>query len=109
MLQGRRGLYAIVDAEALAGRDAISFVRRVLDAGELFAVQWRAKGWAASRMLEVASSLAEVCRAARVPFVVNDRPDVALLAFADAVHVGQDDLPLGAVRRVSRALAVGVS
>jgi thiamine-phosphate pyrophosphorylase len=106
---GRRGLYAIVDGDALAGRDALAFARDVLDAGDLFALQLRAKRWPASRMLEVAGALAEMCRAAHVPFVVNDRPDVAVLVRAHATHVGQDDLPIAAVRRVARGLAVGCS
>ncbi len=108
-LEGRRGLYAIVDADALAGRDPVAFARRVLDAGDLFALQFRAKGWPASRVLATSLALAEVCRAAKVPFVVNDRPDVAVLAGADGVHVGQDDLPVEAVRRVARGAFVGVS
>jgi thiamine-phosphate pyrophosphorylase len=42
-----------------------------------------------------------------VPLVVNDRPDLAVLCEADAVHVGQDDLPLAAARRFG--LPVGLS
>ena len=42
-----------------------------------------------------------------IPLVVNDRPDLALLAGADLVHVGQDDLPLEGVRRLG--LSVGLS
>jgi thiamine-phosphate pyrophosphorylase len=48
-----------------------------------------------------------------VPFVVNDRVDVALLVQADAVHLGQDDLELADARRIAdglgRKLLVGVS
>ncbi|MGH3062372.1 MAG: thiamine phosphate synthase, partial [Gaiellaceae bacterium] len=40
-----------------------------------------------------------VTRRLGVPLVVNDRPDLAVLVGADFVHVGQDDLPLPAVRR----------
>ena len=106
----RRGLYAIVDADALGGRDAVEFARRLLDAGDLFALQWRAKSLTANRMLEVAEALAQIARSAHGPFVVNDRPDVARLARADAVHVGQDDLPMRAVREISGgAFAIGCS
>ena len=42
-----------------------------------------------------------------VPLVVNDRPDLALLVGADLVHVGQDDLPTSAVRKLG--LPVGLS
>ncbi|MEI8258018.1 MAG: thiamine phosphate synthase, partial [Deltaproteobacteria bacterium] len=59
--------------------------------------------------LDTALALAELCCAANVPFVVNDRPDIAVLARADGVHVGQDDLPVEAVRRVAREAFVGLS
>jgi thiamine-phosphate pyrophosphorylase len=48
--------------------------------------------------------LRDACRAAGVPFCINDRLDVALAIEADAVHLGQDDLPLSDARDV-RALA----
>ena len=41
-----------------------------------------------------------MCRSARVPVIVNDRVDVALAAGAAGVHVGQDDLPAAAARRL---------
>lgn len=49
----------------------------------------------------------EVTARHRVPLVVNDRPDLARLVEADVVHVGQDDLPPAAVRRLG--LPVGLS
>ena len=49
----------------------------------------------------------EITAALGVPLVVNDRPDLAVLAGADAVHVGQDDLPVEGARRFG--LAVGQS
>ncbi len=49
-------------------------------------------------------------RAAGVTFIVNDYVDVALLVDADGVHVGQDDLPVGEVRRLlGRDKIVGLS
>lgn len=51
------------------------------------------------------------CRAARVPVIVNDRLDVALAAGASGVHVGQDDLPAEAARKLlgpGRILGVSV-
>lgn len=48
--------------------------------------------------------------ASRAALVINDRPDIALLVGADAVHLGQTDLPIAAVRALARSrLAVGVS
>ena len=101
-----RGYYGIVDAKPealgdLAGLEARA--RRLLAAGPC-CLQLRAKGADAAPVYAAAIRLRELCRAARVPFCVNDRLDVALAVEADVVHLGQDDLPLADARRV-RALA----
>jgi len=54
-------------------------------------------------------ALGPACSAAGTLLFANDRPDLALLAGAAGVHVGQDDLPLAAVRELFPALLVGVS
>jgi len=105
----RRGLYAIVDSTVLGARDAVEFARRVLDAGELWALQLRAKDWPAWRMLETSTVLAHECRARGVPFYVNDRVDVARLAGAAGVHLGQTDLALSCARGIAPELLVGLS
>ena len=61
-------------------------------------IQYRAKDTSTREMLREARVLRELCR--RTCFVVNDRVDVALAAQADGVHLGQDDLPLEAARRI---------
>ncbi|MEM8738520.1 MAG: thiamine phosphate synthase [Planctomycetota bacterium] len=84
-------------------------VERVLDAGA-DCVQLREKELEGGALLERAGWLAERCRAAGAASVINDRPDLAVLSGADAVHVGQGDLPVAAVRRLAgRRLLVGVS
>ena len=61
-------------------------------------------------LLRRARIVAQKCRQARALFIVNDRADVALLAGADGVHVGQSDLPCAGVRRILGSNAiVGVS
>jgi thiamine-phosphate pyrophosphorylase len=109
-----RGLYAIVDVDALAriGVPVPAFAEAVLDARPA-AVQLRDKSSAARRHLALLRELAPLARAARVPLYANDRPDLAILARCDGVHVGQDDVPVALVRRLARAsgvpLAVGLS
>jgi thiamine-phosphate pyrophosphorylase len=110
-----RGYYAIVDMdvdvdvgpEALAGSETLAALEtraaKLLAAGPC-CLQLRAKGVDGAAMYAAAVRLRDVCRAARVPFCVNDRLDVALAVGADVVHLGQDDLPLADARRV-RALA----
>jgi len=107
----RPGLYAILDLDVLAraGRDVLPFAERVLAAGALAAVQLRAKSASAGEALAVARALAPLCARAGVPFYVNDRPDLALLAGATGVHVGGDDLPVADVHRFGPSLRVGCS
>jgi thiamine-phosphate pyrophosphorylase len=111
-----RGYYAILDAtpELAAGHPALERrARALLDAGPC-CLQLRGKA-ATARVLEAAARrLLPLCRAAGVPFCVNDRLDVALAVGADVVHLGQDDLPLADARRVRASagrpdLVIGLS
>ena len=76
-------------------------------AGGVDLVQVREKRLADAALLRALDDAREVTRRLGVPLVVNDRPDLAVLAEADAVHVGQGDLPVDAVRRFG--LPVGLS
>jgi len=105
----RSGLYAIVDADALAGADPLAFADVLLASAPLFALQLRAKRWSARQIIPVAQALAQRCARAGVPFVVNDRADIAAIVGAHALHVGQEDLSVSDARRVARAALVGVS
>ncbi len=68
--------------------------------GGVDVVQLREKGLDARPLLARARALGSVCRDLGVPFIVNDRPDLALEAGADGVHVGQDDAPPALARRI---------
>jgi thiamine-phosphate pyrophosphorylase len=76
-------------------------------------LQLRSKHLGDGPLLRLARAIGPLCRRASVPFCVNDRPDLAHLADADLVHVGQDDLAIADVRlvqeRIGRRLPVGVS
>jgi thiamine-phosphate pyrophosphorylase len=61
-------------------------------------VQIRDKALADGELLAALREAREITRRLGVPLVVNDRPDLARLAEADYVHVGQDDLPVEAAR-----------
>lgn len=74
------------------------------------AVQYRDKDTSTGRMVEKTRALADVCRSAGVPLIVNDRLDVALAGGADGVHLGQDDMSPEDARRIcGKDLIVGVS
>jgi len=70
-------------------------------------VQIREKELSDAELLRVLQEIRALTRRLEVPLVVNDRPDLAVLAEADYVHVGQDDLPVQAARRFG--LLVGQS
>jgi thiamine-phosphate pyrophosphorylase len=105
-----RGLYPIVDADALkaSGIALLEFVDQLLAARPSL-LQLRAKHWGARETLATLRALLPRCRAAGTLLFANDRPDLALLAGCDGVHVGQDDLPLALVRRIAPMLKIGVS
>jgi len=87
------GMLALYDAAMLEGTGA--FQLRVKDQDD-------------AAFLRLAEEFVERCRKAGVPFIVNDRPDVALLVGAAGVHLGQRDLPVGRVRRlVGHGMLVG--
>jgi thiamine-phosphate pyrophosphorylase len=75
--------------------------------GGVDVVQVRERALADGRLLEALAEAREVTVAHGVPLGVNDRPDLAVLAGADFVHVGQEDIPVEAVRTFG--LPVGVS
>lgn len=106
---GVRGLYAIIDLGTLERRriPALDFSLAVLEARPA-AVQVRAKGWGAARTLEVLRELRGPASAAGALLFANDRPDLALLAACDGVHLGQEDVPPVAARAVG-VRQVGVS
>jgi len=100
-----RGYYAILDATPELLDDALALAARAerLIAAAPCCLQLRAKAAGARALESAARLLVPLCRAARVPFCVNDRLDVALAVGADVVHLGQDDLPLADAQRVRAA------
>jgi len=96
-----RGLYAIVGDVDPTER------ARAAIAGGAAVVQLRMKRAPAGEILAVARRLVELARG-RALVLVNDRPDLALLAGADGVHLGDEDLPVEEARRlVGDELLVG--
>jgi len=79
--------------------DLLSFVTDVVTSG-VDVVQLREKDADARVILTAARELAALCADLGVPFILNDRPDLALECGADGVHVGQDDAPVSLCRRL---------
>jgi thiamine-phosphate pyrophosphorylase len=90
-------LHVLTDARA--GRDALAVAVAALSAGAPV-IQVRAKGRTDRDLFDFAVRVAAACRAAGATCLVNDRADLAVAIDADGVHVGADDLPIPAVRKV---------
>ena len=101
-------LYVILDATLLPS-DPIEFVKRLMQAGaRLF--QYRNKAAPGRELLQAAQALNVTARQEGAGFLLNDRPDIARLAGASGVHVGQEDMDPVAARSIVGANAiVGVS
>jgi thiamine-phosphate pyrophosphorylase len=92
-------VYPILDLAALGGRPLDEAAAALL-AGGARLLQLRAKEVTDGELLEAARRVLPLVRGAGGALIVNDRADVALIAGADGVHVGQDDLPPAECRRL---------
>jgi thiamine-phosphate pyrophosphorylase len=101
-------LYAIVDPEQTKGR-AIEIVLRELLEGGIKLLQLRAKVMPAGDFLQLARVTRRLTHSYDCRLIVNDRVDIALACEADGVHLGQEDLPLHAARKLMANKMIGVS
>ena len=99
--------YAMVDTAG--GQEPVALARLLLEAGARI-LQLRLKETSSRDFLAAARQIVALCRTGGAQLIVNDRVDIAKLADADGVHVGQDDLPLADARAIMGAgKIVGVS
>lgn len=104
------GIYGITAEKFSRGRDNVSVVKEMI-AGGAAVIQYREKHDRKSfrSMYEECLSIRELTRHSGVPFIVNDYLELAMLVDADGVHVGQDDLPVSAVREIVGQKIIGLS
>jgi thiamine-phosphate pyrophosphorylase len=101
-------LYAILDPATAGGRSLPELARQI--AGRATLVQLRDKTSSTRAMVEEARAIQSVLTPANVPLLINDRVDVALVAEADGVHIGQDDMaPADARLLLGRGAIIGLS
>jgi thiamine-phosphate pyrophosphorylase len=102
-------LYALVDPEHAGGHSLPELVRGAAEGGATL-IQLRDKRCETREMVALARAIKAVLKPLGVPFIVNDRVDVALAAEADGVHVGQDDMdPADARRLLGPDAIIGLS
>ena len=92
-------LYGILDLGYVTEADAERVTLGLLEGGADI-LQLRAKKSDLSTIRRVAERLLPLCRVAKVPFILNDHPQLAAELDTDGVHIGQDDGPLAAAREI---------
>jgi len=103
------GLYGLTAEKFSLGRTNAEVARAMLDAG-IRIIQYREKSKKMGAKYEECLELRAMTKECGAAFIVNDDIDLALLVGADGVHVGQEDLPVAAVRRlVGPDTAIGLS
>ena len=105
-----KGVYCITAEQFSKGRSNVE-VAKEMAAGGAAVLQYREKHGKKSpgAMYEECLAIRCITREAGMLFIVNDYPELAMLADADGVHVGQDDLPVAAVRELVGDKIIGLS
>lgn len=107
--QSDYSIYLVTDEGCLQGRALLDCVREALDGGVTL-VQYRAKTASSAEMYAEALQLKALCDSFKVPLIINDRLDIAMAVGAAGVHLGQDDLPCAAARKIlGEDYIIGVS
>jgi len=101
-------LYLVTDRELMTTEKIEECVEQAIKGGCTM-VQLREKT-SSREFYQTALQVQEVTKRQNVPLIINDRIDIALAVDADGVHIGQNDLPYEAVRRVvGQNKIVGIS
>ncbi len=102
-------LCLIADVEAAGRRKMTALIDKAVGGGATL-VQLRSKKLSSRHFLELALQTSEVLRRKNIPFIINDRLDIALASDADGVHLGQEDLPLHLARKLlGRHRIIGIT
>jgi thiamine-phosphate pyrophosphorylase len=102
------GLYLVTSQSLSGGRTTLEIVQAAL-AGGVRLLQLREKEMPLREYVELARRVRDLTAACGALLIINDRVDVALAVGADGVHLGQDDLPIPAARRIAPDLIIGAS
>ncbi len=92
-------LYLVTDRKLSLGRSNLEIIKAALDGG-VTVVQLREKELTTRDFYNQAVEAKKMLKSRQIPLIINDRLDIALAVDADGVHIGQDDMPLDAARRI---------
>jgi thiamine-phosphate pyrophosphorylase len=103
-------LYVLLSAAADTDPQSVLHLAQQCIAGGADALQLRAKGFDDKPLLLLARNFTEICRASGALSIINDRADIAILADADGVHLGQNEISVRDARSLARRpLIIGAS
>ncbi len=101
-------IYPVTCEKLSAGRSNLEVLDGIIQGGARI-VQLREKEATSREIHRQALLFREITAKAGVLLIINDRVDIALAVDADGVHLGQDDLPLEAARKLGPELIIGAS
>lgn len=102
-------LYVIIDKRAAKGRDLASIAAEAV-AGGADIIQLRDKESPALEVVAAGKAIRRAVSADKAAFIINDRADIAVAVGADGVHLGQEDIPVGAARAIlGKGKIIGLS
>jgi thiamine-phosphate pyrophosphorylase len=101
-------LYPVTCERLSAGRSNLDVLDAAIRGGAKI-IQLREKELATRDLYRMARAFRKVTADAGMLLIINDRIDIALAVDADGVHLGQEDLPLSAARRIAPELLIGIS
>ncbi len=102
-------LYCLTAEKFSRGRSNIKVVTAMLDAGVKL-IQYREKEKSMGKKYEECLKIRQMTREAAACFIVNDNLGLAMAVNADGIHVGQDDLPVSEIRRLTNgSMIIGLS
>ena len=104
----KASVYPVVTTDFCAGRNPLDVVRSILEGGAKV-VQVREKTMCDRDYLNLLKEARKLTDEFGALLIADDRLDAALLADADGVHLGQDDLPCAEARKLAPQLFIGVS
>jgi thiamine-phosphate pyrophosphorylase len=105
----KANLYVIADKKICKDRRIEEVVTQAIKGGAQM-IQYRDKESSDREFLELASILQNICQNRKIPFIINDRVDIAAYLKVDGVHLGQDDLPLKIARKIlGSSRIIGIS
>lgn len=104
------GIYGITAEKYSKGRSNVDVVTAMIKGGVKI-IQYREKHAHKSfkNIYEECLAIRKITRHYGIPFIVNDYIDIALMVEADGVHIGQDDIPIAAVRKLKKDMLIGIS